>query len=362
MRITGVEVQVVEPGMNTVVAERLILNLSNVVVRIQTDEGVEGVAGSTTYLGAHAVASAVAELKPLLIGEDPLYRERLWTRLNQVSTIVLPPHSLAVIDCALWDLGARAAGLPVYKLLGAQRDSVRAYASTLTYADFATFEKEVAVALERGFKAVKLHVWGDPERDIKLVGRIRTLAGPDIALMIDAVGSYDVPSAIRVGRRLEELGYEWFEMPIRDQHIQGYAVLAAALDIPVTSGEVNTYTFTEAANYIAARAWDIVRVDAGISGGITGTRKTAALAEAFGMRCEIHSFGYALAQAANLHVMCAVNNCRYFEFPMPLNGYDQGMREAITLNAQGEVSAPQEPGLGLDVDWERMDAMTTARY
>ena len=361
MKITGLDVQVVEPGMHTVVAERLILNLSNVVVRVHTDEGVEGVAGSTTYLGAHAAASAIAELRPLLVGEDPLYRERLWNRLNEVSTIVLPPHSLAALDCALWDLGARAAGLPVYKLLGAQRDRLRAYASTLTYEDCATFEREVAAALERGFTAVKLHVWGDPERDIELIARIRRLAGPDVSLMIDAVGSYDVPDAIRVGRKLEELGYEWFEMPIRDQFIHGYEVLAAALDIPVTSGEVNTYTFQESGNYIRGKAWDILRVDAGISGGITGTRKTAALAEAFGMRCEIHSFGYALAQAANLQVMGAVKNCRYFEYPMPLNGYDQGMLDVITID-RGEVAVPQKPGLGLDVDWERMDAMTTARY
>lgn len=362
MRITAVEVQVVEPGMHSVVAERLILNLSNVVVRVKTDEGIEGVAGSTTYLGAHAAASAIAELRPLLVGEDPLYRERLWNRLYEVSTIMLPPHSLAAIDCALWDLAGRAAGLPVYKLIGAQRDRVRAYASTLTYEDLTTFEREVAAALERGFKAVKLHVWGDPERDIELVGRIRRLAGPDVALMIDAVGSYDVPGALRVGRRLEELGYEWFEMPIRDQFIHGYEVLAAALDVPVTSGEVNTYTFQEAGNYIARKAWDIVRVDAGISGGITGTRKTAALAEAFGMRCEIHSFGYALAQAANLQVMGAVKNCRYFEYPMPLNGYDQGMLDWIEIDSVGDVPVPQKPGLGLEVDWEKMDAMTTARY
>ena len=165
-----------------------------------------------------------------------------------------------------------------------------------------------------------------------------------------------------MGRKLEELGYEWFEMPIRDQFIQGYEILAATLDIPVTSGEVNTYTFQESGNYIVRRAWDILRVDAGISGGITGTRKTAALAEAFGMRCEIHSFGYALAQVANLQVMCAVKNCRYFEYPMPLNGYDQGMLDCLTLNADGEVEVPQKPGLGLEVDWERMEAMTTARY
>jgi L-alanine-DL-glutamate epimerase-like enolase superfamily enzyme len=362
MRITAVDVQVVEPGMHTVVAERLILNLSNVVVRIRTDEGVEGVAGSTTYLGAHAVASAIAELRPLLVGEDPIYRERLWNRLNEVSTIVLPPHSLAALDCALWDLAGRASGLPVCKLIGAQRDAVRAYASTLTYEDLATFEREVAAALERGFTAVKLHVWGDPERDLELVARIRRLAGDQVALMIDAVGSYDVPGALRVGRRLEELGYEWFEMPIRDQYIHGYEVLAAALDIPVTSGEVNTYTFQEAGTYIARKAWDIVRVDAGISGGITGARKTAALAEGFGMRCEIHSFGYALAQAANLQVMGAVKNCRYFEYPMPLNGYDQGMVDRVELDANGCVPVPQKPGLGLDVDWEAMDAMTTARY
>ena len=362
MRITAVEVQVVEPGMHTVVAERLILNLSNVVVRIRTDEGVEGVAGATTYLGAHAAASAVAELRPLLVGEDPLYRERLWQRLFEVSTIVLPPHALAVIDCALWDLAGKLSGLPVCKLLGAQRELVRAYASTLTYEDIPSFEREVAAALERGFKAIKLHVWGDPDRDIELVGRIRRLTGPDVALMIDAVGSYDVPSALRVGRRLEELGYEWFEMPIRDQFIQGYELLAAALDIPVTSGEVNTYTFHEAGNYIARKAWDIVRVDAGISGGITGTRKTAVLAEGFGMRCEIHSFGYALAQAANLQVMGAVKNCRYFEYPMPLNGYDQGMLDRIEVDDDGNVPVPQKPGIGLEVDWERMDAMTTARY
>jgi L-alanine-DL-glutamate epimerase-like enolase superfamily enzyme len=362
MRITAVDVQVVEPGMQTIIAERLILNLSNVVVRLRTDEGIEGVAGSTTYLGANAAASAVAELRPLLVGEDPLYRERLWNRLNEVSTIVLPPHSIAVLDCALWDLAGKAAGLPVYKVIGAQRDRVRAYASTLTYEDVSTFEREVSAVLERGFRAVKLHVWGDPERDIELAERIRLLAGPGIALMVDAVGSYDVPAALRVGRRLEELGYEWFEMPIRDQFVQGYEILAAALDIPVTSGEVHTYTFQEAGNYIVRKAWDIVRVDAGISGGITGTRKTAALAEAFGMRCEIHSFGYALAQAANLQVMGAVKNCRYFEYPMPLNGYDQGMLDRIVVDPEGDVSVPQKPGIGLDVDWEQMDAMTTARY
>src|SRR5947208_58110 len=213
MRIAEISVQVVEPGVQTVIAERLILNLGNVVVRIRTEDGLEGVAGSTTYLGARAVASAVAELRPLLIGEDPLYRERIWQRLMEVSTIVFPPHAIAVLDCALWDLAGRAARLPVYKLLGAQRDDVLAYASTLTYESVPAFQKEVEIALEKGFKAVKLHVWGDAERDIELCTAIRAQVGPGVALMIDAVGSYDLSSAMRVGRVIQDLGFEWFEMP-----------------------------------------------------------------------------------------------------------------------------------------------------
>ena len=151
-------------------------------------------------------------------------------------------------------------------------------------------------------------------------------------------------------------------MPLRDQHVQAYRTLAAALDIPVTSGEVHTYGFQEAANYVGQGAWDIVRIDAGISGGITSVRKAAALAEAFGLRCEIHSHGYTLAQAANLQVMGSISNCRYFEYPMPIGAFDAGMRDVIALQPDGTVCVPAKPGLGVEVDWERMDALTVARF
>ena len=162
MKITEISVQVVEPGLHTVIAERLILDLANVVVRVRTDEGLEGVAGSTTYLGARSVAAAVAELKPLLIGEDPLYRERIWQRLNEVSIIVLPPHAIALLDCALWDLAGKAVGLPVYKLLGAQRDRIRAYASTLTYNTLADFQREVEAEPEARLQGGQVARLGRP--------------------------------------------------------------------------------------------------------------------------------------------------------------------------------------------------------
>jgi len=362
MKITDVSVQVIDAGKTMVFADRLIMNLANVVVRVKTDGGLEGVAGASTYLGATGVAAAVAELKPLLIGEDPLYREKIWQRLSEVSILMVPPHSLAVIDCALWDLAGRAAGLPVYKLLGAHRDRVPAYASSLTYSTLGEFQHQIEAYVDGGFKAVKLHVWGDAQRDIELCSAIRTQVGPSIALMVDAVGSYSLDDALRVGRKLDELGFEWFEMPLRDSHVAAYRKLADALDIPVTSGEVHTRTYEEAANYLTTGAWDIVRIDALISGGITATKKAAALAEGLGLRCEIHSFGYTLNQAANLQVIGSVANARYFECPMPLGAYGAGMLDEIELQPDGTVSVPDKPGLGVEVDWERMDAMTVARF
>jgi L-alanine-DL-glutamate epimerase-like enolase superfamily enzyme len=362
MKITDVSVQVIDAGKTMIFADRLIMNLANVVVRVKTDEGLEGVAGASTYLGATGVATAVAEMKPLLIGEDPLYREKIWQRLNEVSILMVPPHSIAVLDCALWDLAGRAAGLPVYKLLGAQRDRVTAYASSLTYSTLADFQREIDAHLKSGFRAVKLHVWGDPDRDIELCTAIRKQVGPAIPLMVDAVGSYSLNDALRVGRKLDELGYEWFEMPLRDSHIAAYKTLADALDIAVTSGEVHTRTYQEAANYLTTGAWDILRIDALISGGITATKKAASLAEALGLRCEIHSFGYTLNQAANLQVIGSVANSRYFECPMPLGEYGAGMLDVINLEPDGTVCVPNKPGLGVEVDWEKMDAMTVARF
>src|SRR2546428_11923144 len=104
MKITDVSVQVIDAGKTMIFADRLIMNLANVLVRVKTDEGLDGVAGASTYLGATGVAAAVAEMKPLLIGEDPLYREKIWQRLNQVGILMVPPQSIAVPDFAPWGL------------------------------------------------------------------------------------------------------------------------------------------------------------------------------------------------------------------------------------------------------------------
>lgn len=352
MKIVGIDIELLDLEMSTVLSGHLLLEQSCVVVRVRTDDGLAGVGVGTAGLAGGAVAAAAEALAPVIIGEDPLWRERIWQRLMEVSIVVLPPQAIAAIDCALWDLAGRAAGLSVQMLLGACRDRVPAYASTLTYDTTDEYLAVIDECLARGLKAVKLHGWGDATRDIELCRSVRDHVGPHVALMLDALGAYDIPTALRVGRVLETLDFEWFEMPIRDQSIHGYRELARALDIAVTSGECHTYGFQEASNYLSRSAWDIVRIDAAISGGVTGARKLAAFAEGFGVRCELHSYGHVLAQAANLQVIGSINNCKYFELPLPWDSYGQAALGAIHLDDRGNALIPQGPGLGIDLDWE----------
>lgn len=362
MKISEAEVLLVDAGVRAAVSGAIMLRPTNVIVRLRTDDGVEGVGGATANLAGEAVAIAAAEMRPILIGEDPRYRERIWQRMHDLSIAMLPPQAAAAIDCALWDLAGKITDQPVYQLLGAHRDRVPSYVSTPTYDSVEEYLAEIRACLAVGFKAVKLHGWGDPRRDIELSIAVREAVGPEVALMLDAVGAYDLPGAMNVGRALEKLNFEWFEMPIQDQGMAAYRRLAAALDIPITSGEVHQHSFQEAANYLVEESWDFPRIDAAISGGITGARKTAALAEGFGLRCELHSFGYTLAMAANLHVAGAISNCRYFELPLPLGVYDVGMTKTIYIDDKGEAHLPSGPGLGVEVNWTEMEKFVVGSY
>jgi L-alanine-DL-glutamate epimerase-like enolase superfamily enzyme len=360
LKIADVDVAVIESGPHSVMGESLILKPACVIVRLTTDDGLVGIGGATANLGGRGIGLATLELTQIVIGADAIYRESIWQKLLAANIVVFPPQALAAIDCALWDLFGKRTGMPVYQLLGAYRDRVPTYASTLTYGSIDEFIQVVDDCRARGLRFIKLHGWGDPDRDIALCQAVRKHVGAGFGLMFDAVGSYDPQQALRMGRALEDLQFEWFEMPIRDQSIIGYQQLARSLDIAVASGEVHTYSFQETANYLTARAWDIARIDAAISGGITGARKAAALAEGFGVRCELHAFGHALAQAANLQVIGAIANCSYFEAPLPLDAYNTGMVDVVEIDDNGIARIPSKPGLGLEADWDAILAQSIA--
>lgn len=325
------------------------------VVTIVTDDGIEGTSFGSNGL---ALAHYLAKLKPFLIGEDPLCRENIWQKIwEQARILFLPQTALGAIDVALWDIGGKAANLPIYKLLGAYRDKVRAYASSTQRPTPESYVQEALELRERGFTAYKLHIPGIPSRDLEICRAVREAVGDDMLLMLDPVARYDREQALIVGRELEKLNFYWYEEPISDYDIDGLSNLSQALDIPIAGLEVRPGNLYAAKEYLVRGAVDIIRSDVQFNGGITQLKKVASLAEAFGMRCEIHTSFNPLMNAANLHVTCAIKNCEFYEWWVPERLiWDFGVKESLSVDSEGCVHVPEGPGLGMEVDWKYINA------
>jgi L-alanine-DL-glutamate epimerase-like enolase superfamily enzyme len=330
----------------------------NVILRLTTSGGLQGIAGAamiTPHGFDKSVGEALRAVLPDVIGESPADREGVWRRLRNLGTPMVPQaHSL--VDIALWDMAAQYARLPLYQLLGGARHKVLSYASTPLLADNQAYIDYVAARQEEGFKAVKFHCWCVPERDLPMCEAVhREFDGTGIALMLDAEQRYELAGAIRVGRRLGELGFTWFEAPLPDTDIEGYRQIRRNSTVPLIAAG-NTWLDLQMLAQAAQRdCWSALRVDATICGGITPIRKIMSLAEALGMNVEIQCWGYTLTQAANLHVMLAYRNCTYFEQPVPYPAFEHGVTNAIRTDRDGYVHAPPGAGLGIGLDWEAIE-------
>jgi L-alanine-DL-glutamate epimerase-like enolase superfamily enzyme len=152
------------------------------------------------------------------------------------------------------------------------------------------------------------------------------------------------------------LGFYWFEEPLWDHDIHGYARLCDSLDISVVCTETLPGGVYSLGEYIVRGAADIIRADVSWKGGVTNVRKTMALAEAFGMNCEIHTSSYSYTDVANLHIVCASKNCDFYEFLFPLEYYnDYGVKNPLRIDKDGTIAVPQGPGFGLEIDWELLE-------
>lgn len=332
-------------------------------IRIGTDEGISGV--STAWLpGAHNETSEMVELflRQVLLGRDPFDREAIWLKMMQMVNNTMSAKAASAVDIALWDLAGHALGKPVHKLLGGNKVRVPAYASTYTYSTIQEYLDLADECIGLGFKAFKLHPFGDPERDIELVRAVRDHVGPSIRLMLDPVNAYDFQDAMRVGRVLDELDFYWFEAPTRDEDIAGLTRLTQELRTPIAVGESLVRGVWDAANYLRLGAGDMYRVIGDAAGGITGMQKIGAACEVFNRRVETHSYGATLVQAAHLHFMLSAENSEYFEQPVPGGMLDFGMKSTVTVREDGYVYAPSENGLGFEVDWNDVENATVKHH
>jgi L-alanine-DL-glutamate epimerase-like enolase superfamily enzyme len=335
-----------------------------VVLQVQTDEGLEG--HSMVYCGVTGTPAAhfYAEvIRPFLTGRDPVRIEAIWQDLLEIDRFhaFMPINWAGPVDVALWDLAGKRAGLPLWQLLGGYRERVPCYRSGGNLATIEDYVEDALATRAMRFKGYKDHCYRGVAFMRELAPALRQAVGPDFHLMHDPVARYDHREALLVGRALERQGYYWYEEPLADVDLHGYVELCRALDIPIAGVEFVGGGVYTAAQYVAQRAVDIVRSDVSWKGGFTGVRKTAALAEAFGLKCELHLTVNSLLQVANLHAACAIRNCDFLEVASVDEGETWGLKREFRLDAEGCLAAPTGPGLGVDLDWDVLDRHTVLR-
>ena len=268
----------------------------------------------------------------------------------------------AAIDNCCWDILGKAVGLPVYRLLGAYRDRVRAYASSQHLRTVEDFVADVKHARSDGFTAYKIHppeLSGshDYKLDMEVIKAVRQTAGDEMPLMYDPVGVLTRDEAMKVGRLLDQLHYVSFEDALPTKDIDGLVELAAALDVPVTMGEFlpSPYDYVP---YILRGALDEVRFIVDNIGGITSGMKVARMAECFNMMCQPHNWGTLLDHAVHFHCELAMPNNIWFEMTQPMGTADRPyFKDKLRIDKDGYVPAPVKPGLGYELDRGVLDNM-----
>ncbi|WP_175253121.1 mandelate racemase/muconate lactonizing enzyme family protein [Pseudomonas sp. BMW13] len=332
--------------------------VSLLFVELQTEQGQHGLGFTYTLrTGGPAQYAQALELAPLLIGEDPNDIARLWSKLSWASASIgrsgLAVQTIAAFDSALWDLKARRAGLPLAKLLGAQREAVPCYNTSGGYlqAPIEEIIERAGQSLARGIGGVKLKV-GQPDQaaDLCRVQALRRALGDDVALMVDVNQQWDRTTALRMGKALEELNLVWIEEPLDAHDLAGHAALSAQLVTPVGSGEMLS-SAAEACAYVEQGAVDVIMHDAPRVGGITPFLQVAEAARRRGMVMAPH-----FVMEIHIHLAAAYEHAtwvEHFEWLEPL------FEERLQI-ADGCMQVPMRPGLGLTLS-ERVAGWTLAQ-
>jgi D-galactarolactone cycloisomerase len=338
------------------------------VVKVFTDEGIVGL-GSPGYAATPIIESWI---KPQLIGKDPF-------ALEQHARIFRMANAAWGIEIALWDIIGKACNVPVYKLWGGFRDRVPAYASFIDVRSGERRAEDVRRIQADGWRAAKLriHDWTMKE-DLAQVEAVRRAAGDDFTIMVDANQAQQpgtpqpAPSviwtwerAVQTARALQDLGVLWLEEPLDRYDFEGLTKLCAAVDILIAGGE-NNRGLHEYRWLIERDCYDIIQVEAMVGETMTQLRKACAYAEMHRKLCAPHHGGGGLGFIAHLHLCAAIPNCPYVEVFHDLPGFSSDvfqwyLAEPVKLDpADGTMAVPQGPGLGVELDEEKMRRYATA--
>ncbi len=325
-----------------------IRTVDTILVEMQGAGGAIGI-GYCFAFGPHrarALHALVEDLAPIYTGAEATatraHFDRAWRSLNFLGHAGAAVMALAALDTACWDLAAQAAGLPLWRFLGAATNRVPAYASSGLWLD-RSLDELVAEAqgfVAAGHRAMKMRLGRSHDEDLARARALRAALPPDVRLLADVNQGWSEAAALRTGRALEEIGLYWLEEPLPYEDLQGAARVAAALDTPIASGETE-YGWLGMKRYLDARACDILMPDLQRMGGITGYLKAVDLCEAYQAPVSSHLFveasGPVLAMAPHAVLLEHMDWWQeLFDDRLPI--------------VEGAVVLPTRPGIGLGLN------------
>ena len=337
-------------------------------VEIDTDEGVTGLGEAGNWGFLSSTADAIMKFKPYLIETDPFNAEDIFQNLYRAvyfrGSVIM--SALSAIDIALWDIKGKKLGVPVWQLLGGKtRDKVRVYASVMTKTEDLNELAESYKELQRqGFNAAKIFVNGPiqsknegfdeyysgrVEDELEKVRIIREAVGPHFDFVLEAHRGMDVPTAVTFGREVEKYRPMVFEDPVTPDNIDTMAQVADKVNIPIATGErfTNIREFEMLMDKTAVR---YIRPDVCAIGGITATKKIAAMAEAHDVLLIPHNPLGPVSTAACLQICACIPNLGIQELPtFCLNGAEEAMVKEPMKFKDGYLLIPEAPGIGVEL-------------
>ena len=330
-----------------------------VIVRVQTSEGLTGYGEAHPGRSPGAIASLIQNtLAPLLLGMEATDVVGAWQRVHRMQ---LSSHgvgsgaalALSGIDMALWDIRGKAAGLPLYALLGGSRRRVPAYAGgiALGYQPKESLADEAAEYVARGYRALKLRIGDNPRDDIARVLHVRRTLGEELDILTDANTAYTIADVRHVLPVLADIRAGWLEEPFACNDFASYREAAAISRlVPIAAGE-NHYTRFEFAQLLEAGAVKVWQPDLSKCGGITEGLRIAAIASAWRIPIHAHSSATTINHAATMHFLAAIENAGYYEACVSkFNPFRDLFGDIARIGGDGCVQPPEGPGLGIEVD------------
>ena len=314
-------------------------------VKVLTDEGIYGVGEASGW--PRVVQTAIQDLTPILIGEDPFHIERLWNKMltammGHGMTGIVGSGAMTGIEMALWDIKGKALDAPVWNLLGGKmRDRVRIYA----HAHTAERAREL---VDRGYTALKT---GGIQNCVESVDAIRSEVGMEVDLMVDVHGPpwMTTRDAIALGRALEDYGLLFYEDPVAPENVESIARVAESVDIPIAAGERHPGLWG-VRELIEREIIDVVQPDTGRAGGLAQMKKIAALAEAHYVTMAPHDGSLGpVAEMAAVHLLATLPNFLILEHLEDDVPQRQQVMTGQPEIVDSHILVPDTPGLGVDI-------------